>query len=950
MFKKKRLSYTIFFTVCSAFFSLFFLSSWVAYSLLNTVITKHIDENLERTVKSIRRVVETSVTLSSRSYLRAIAEQHLATVNFEHQLELSGNLSQEEAQRESFSRIHAKTIGISGYTYILDSKGVLQSHPVSILEGRDVSEWQFVKKQINRKQGFLEYNWKNPKDANPRKKVLYMDYFDPWDWIISVTAYRNELIQLVNLKDFRDDILSTKIADSGYPFVIDKNGQALVHPTISGNVLAQDNEYRDLFSRIIKAGKGKIFYDWTDPQTKVTKEKIAIFETINEFSCIVAASGYVSDFYGPLQTLKNLFFAMIGCGLFLSFLVSYYLSGYITTPLKALLKRMTAEQKEPVLGKPSVSSRNEIEELSNYFTEYVKQINDRNKKLYELLEEQKKTSLDLSIYKEIFENIVEGISITDSQGTIIRANPAFEKITGYSEEEAVGNNPRILRSEKHPPEFYEEMWTMLKTKGFWTGKIWNKRKNGEIYPEWLTISAVRDKSDEIINYAAVFNDITELVRQQDRIQFLAYHDHLTKLPNRLLVKETLSKMISECRRKKEYLVCLICDLDNFKTYNDSLGPEGADRLLNLFVERLRPLLRLEDTLGRIGGDEFVILAKTGGSSVEYALSCSERIFSACKNPIELGAQNIYLTMSIGIALFPEDSDNADEIIKQAMLALNNSEKTKGNRISFYNEAMEAEIQNKIMYLSRIREGLENNEFIPFYQPKVNFATGKVSGMEALARWMSNGRLVSPGDFIPVAEDSGLIVEMSKQIYQKAFSETAALIEEGYTLKLSVNLSPIQLQSVSFLDELLTLQRDSGLATKYIELEITETTLFENTDQVLSILGDIVDAGFSISIDDFGTGYSSLQYLKQLPLSTLKIDMSFVSGIGKNMDDEQLIRTISLLAKQFGLKIVAEGVEEKAHVDFLRTLGCNDGQGYYFAKPMGLKDFQSWLSNAGSERF
>ena len=561
---------------------------------------------------------------------------------------------------------------------------------------------------------------------------------------------------------------------------------------------------------------------------------------------------------------------------------------------------------------------------------------------------RKRQVIDLNIYKEIFEHIVEGISITDIEGTIISANPAFERITGYSVQEAVGNNPNILKSERHPPDFYEKMWAMLKEKGFWSGEIWNKRKNGEIYPEWLTISAVKDKFGKVSNYAAVFNDITELVRRQERIQFLAYHDHLTKLPNRLLVHEKLSQMLSECRRKNEKMICLICDLDNFKTFNDSLGQEGGDSLLNLFVERLRPLIRLEDMLGRIGSDEFVILAKTEDASAKYALSVSDRIFSACKDSIQLGDQVIYLTMSIGIALFPDDATEEGELIKRAMLALSGAEKMKGNSISFFNPAMETEVKKKIVYLAKIREGLAKSEFIPFYQPKVNLATGRVSGMEALARWMSNGQLISPGDFIPVAEDSGLIIEMSRQIYEKAFRETAALIEQGYRLKLSVNLSPLQLQSVTFLEDLLTLQQKSGLAAEYIELEITESTLFENTDKVLSLLNAIVDAGLAISIDDFGTGYSSLQYLKQLPLSTLKVDMSFVSGIGKNKDDEQLVRTIALLAKQFGLQIVAEGIEEKSQADFLRQLGCNEGQGYYFAKPMELEDFRSWLSSAGEK--
>ena len=944
MIKKVRLSYTIFLAICSAFLLLFFLGSWGAYTLLGTVVSKHLDEDLTKSVKSIRQIVETSAILSSRSYLQAVAEQHRATVSFDYQRSLSKEISAEEAKQESRARLLAQKLGNSGYTYIIDSHGILQSHPVNSLQGKDMSEWQFVQKQINMKKGFVEYEWQNPEEDKPREKILYMDYFAPWDWIISVTAYRDELAQLLNPKDFQEEILSINVAEHGYSFVIDKHGQVLMHPTMSGNIPVQDNQYRDLFSRIMSARQGKLFHDWTDPQTGENKQKITLFETIDEFSWIVAATGFVSDFYEPLQSLKELFFTLLVGGLFLIFLVSYFLSSYITAPLNTLLKRISKEQEKPFPRKLSFSGRNEIEELSEHFTEYVRLLNDRNEELGNLLEEQKKTSLDLNTYKEVFENIVEGISITDSQGTIIRANPAFEKITGYSSKEAVGNNPSILKSERHPPAFYAKMWGMLHEKGFWSGKIWNKRKNGEIYPEWLTISAVKDKSGKVCNYTAVFNDITELVRQDERIQFLAYHDHLTNLPNRLLVQEKLSQMISECRRKNENFICMVCDLDNFKIFNDTLGPEGGDRLLNMFVERLKPLLRLEDTLGRIGGDDFVILVKSGASSTSFAISISERLFSACTDPYQLGDHIIYLTMNIGIALFPDDADEPDEIIKRAMLALNNGERTKSNSICFYNTAMENAIQKKIMYLAKIREGLKNNEFIPFYQPKVNLTTGKISGMEALARWKSEERLVPPDEFIPVAEDSGMIVQMSQQIYKKAFSETAALIEQGYQLKLSVNLSPIQLQSASFLDNLLTLQRESGLAAEYIELEITESTLFENTDQKQSLLKAIVDAGFTISIDDFGTGYSSLQYLKQLPLSTLKIDMSFVSGIGKNKDDEQLVRTITLLAKQFGLKIVAEGVEEKLQLDFLRTLGCNDGQGYYFAKPLGLADFQSWLSS------
>lgn len=945
MFTKTRLNYKIFLTVSSAFFSLFFLGSWAAYTMLGDTLTKHLDDDLTKTVKSIRQIVETSADMSSRSYLRAIAERHLATAAFEYQRSVSGQISEDDAKGQAQSRILTQPIGNSGYSYIINSLGVLQSHPVPGLQGRNMKEWRHVQEQMAKKKGFVEYEWQNPGEDSAREKVLYMDYFAPWDWIISVTAYKDELVQLVNPADFLHEILSIKIAEHGYPFVLDKNGLMLVHPTKSGNVLAEDNESREVYDEIIKARQGRIGHVWTDPQTGEKKKKIIIFETIDKFSWVVAASADDTDFYEPLQKLQKLFVVLICCGFLLAFLVSYHISTYITAPMKALLTRIAAEEDVALAGRISVPGRNEIEELSEHFSEYVRLLNDRNKKLAELLEEQKKTSLDLTTYKEIFDNVVEGISITDAKGNILRANPAFTKITGYSIEEAVGSNPRILKSDRHPAEFYTTMWSMLQEKGFWSGKIWNKRKNGEVYPEWLTISAVRDKTGSVRSYAAVFNDITELVEQEERIAFLAYHDHLTQLPNRLLVQEKLAQMLSECRRKKENLVCLVCDLDNFKTFNDSLGYERGNRLINLFADRLRPLLRLEDTLGRIGGDEFIILAKTGDSAAAHAVSISERIFSSYTDPLELDDQCIYLTLNIGIALFPGDADEPEEIIKRAMLALNNGEKTTGNSICFYNAAMEDTVQKKTMYLAKIRDGLRKNEFIPFYQPKVNLATGKVSGMEALARWKSDGRLVPPFEFIPVAEESGLIVQMSQQIYQKAFSETAALIKLGHKLKLSVNLSPVQLQSVSFLDDLVSLQRESGLAAQNIELEITESTLFENTEQIQSLLQGIVDAGFTISIDDFGTGYSSLQYLKQLPLNVLKIDMSFVSGIGKNKDDEQLVRTIALLAKQFGLQIVAEGIEEKAQADYLRILGCNDGQGYYFGKPMSFDDFVSWLSAA-----
>lgn len=943
MINKSRFSYKVFFTVFSTFFIFSSSGGWISYSLLHSIITQRVDENLITAVNGIRQMVETSAELSAKNYLRSLAEHFWEAA---HSVDLPNNpddLLNENSKKDILRHLSNVKVGNSGYAYVINSQGKVILHPDKNIIGKNISNYKFIQKQIEFQSGYIEYEWQNRGERTARQKVSYMEYYKPWDWIISITAYTDELSLLVKPSDFRELVLSVDIGENGYPFIISKSGVILVHPTFTGNVSQLPDINKEVLEEMITTGKGKMYYDLFEEESNEITKKIAIYETIDSYDWIVAGTGYVEDFYHPLKSLRNLFIVLIIFGFCVSVLISFYLSRSITSPINNLLKKLSLESTQFNFKHNPSDNKNEIEELTSYFYEYIQDIKVKNEKLHKLITKQTKTVNQLNVFKEVFDNTAEGISITDTNGIIKIINPAFERITGYSQAEAIGQNPNILKSGKHSSGFYHHMWSDIRKYGFWSGEIWNKRKNGEVYPEWLTISAVRNSAGKTYSYAAVFKDITEIVKQKEKISFLAYHDHLTELPNRLLIAERIRQSIAECSRKQRKLYCLVWDVDNFKTINDSLGQEKGDKFLNLFVERVRPALRLEDVFGRIGGDEFALIVKEESKGLTQINFLIERIFYLLHDPFQVEEHSIYITLSLGVSCYPSDSENDDGLLSNAILALSNAKKSKGNSFSFYNLNMGKEVNKKIQYLSKMKKGLLQKEFIPYYQPKISLLSGKFVGMEALARWKSGDNLVSPADFIPLAEESGMILEMSWQLYNRAFSDCLQLVRDGIPAHLSINISPQQLQVESFLEELLLVQHTSGLEKQYIDLEITESALHKNIDYVQGLLRELKNAGFSLSIDDFGTGYSSLQYLKELPFNTLKIDMSFISGIGVDFDDEQVVKTITMLAKQFGMTIVAEGIENAEQIEFLKLIGCDLGQGYFYGRPMPFDELIEWIS-------
>ncbi|HSV28319.1 MAG TPA: EAL domain-containing protein, partial [Candidatus Omnitrophota bacterium] len=544
---------------------------------------------------------------------------------------------------------------------------------------------------------------------------------------------------------------------------------------------------------------------------------------------------------------------------------------------------------------------------------------------------------------------IEGIVITDPNGIILSVNPAFTEITGYPAEEAVGQTPRLLKSDHHDDAFYSAMWAELKAKGQWKGELWNRRKSGDVFLEHQTISMVPGPDGRPVRYVAVFNDITELRRKDERIRHLAYHDPLTALPNRQLLNDRLEHALNMCRREGRQIAVMFLDLDRFKVINDTLGHDVGDNLLREVAKRLSGAVRAVDTVARLGGDEFVVLIEHPDSPRAVA-QVAEKIIHALTAPVELGDNVVHVTTSIGISLFPNDGDDLTALMKNADTAMYAAKSAGRNGYHFFSRSMNDKAQWRLELENEMRLALDRQEFELFYQPKVDMATMRPDGAEALIRWRHPTKgVISPADFIPLAEETGLIVAMGEWALLEACSQMRRWREEGLgDVKVAVNLSARQLVGTGLFALVSAALELNELPPGLLELELTESAVMHETERAIAMLEGLKTLGVSIAIDDFGTGYSSLSYLKKLPLDTLKIDRSFVMDIETNEQDAAIVRTILAMAETLRLDVVAEGVETQSQVDFLSATNCGKCQGYFFSRPLPAADFAKWVRERQTE--
>lgn len=554
---------------------------------------------------------------------------------------------------------------------------------------------------------------------------------------------------------------------------------------------------------------------------------------------------------------------------------------------------------------------------------------------------------ELRIAATAFESL-HGIMVTDASGKILRVNRAFTELTGYSAEEVIGQTPALLNSGRHPPEFFADMWRQLSETGAWYGEIWDRRKNGEIFPKWQTISAVRGVDEHTTHYVAAFSDISENKTAEDEIKHLAFYDPLTQLPNRRLLLDRLQHAMAASMRSRRYGALLFIDLDNFKNLNDTFGHDKGDLLLQQVAIRLKNCMRDGDTVARLGGDEFVLILEDLSENPSEAATrtemVSEKILEALNAPYLLIDHEYHSTPSIGATLYCGNDFGIDDLLKQADLAMYQAKAAGRNAMRFFQPDMQTSITARSELESDLRKGLRDNQFQLYYQPQVT-REGRLTGAEALLRWQHPTRgLVSPNEFMTLAEETGLILPLGQWVLEEACRQLVVWAEDPETaaLTIAVNVSARQFSQTGFVGDVLAALASTGANPCRLKMELTESLFLSNVDDTISKMASLKVRGLSFSLDDFGTGYSSLSYLKRLPLNQLKIDQSFVKDLLTDPNDAAIAKMVIALATSMGLEVIAEGVEIAEQWSFLAKEGCHAYQGYLYARPLPLGEFEAFV--------
>ncbi|MDC7219383.1 MAG: EAL domain-containing protein [Spirochaetales bacterium] len=1036
-YRNFSISHKLFFSFAVVFFLVMSLLFLALHFFTSRGIHNAIIQELETSNRLATEIIYSQAEATIRSQLKSLVVGALGAIEYIDKQGVVYGKSLEERQNDAEDFLAGIKVGETGYPYVLNSQGVFQYHPYYETDGSSLMEYEFVRKQIRSRRGYMAYSWANPGETVNRDKVLYMERYMPWDWIITISAYREEFNRIVSLEDLRDSIEKVKIRDKGYFFVMDLEGHLLIHPTMEGvyyrDVANEENLDLSFYEEMLQTRNGRIEYEWYAPKEEGIFQKMVIYRYLPELDWIVAASIYLDD-YSDTRDIINTsltLFLILAAVLFL--IASKRMASLITRPLKELIRsfdtplednhikdeirqvanqvhsymnalnmetnmRKITEEKNRILaefpeGNPfpvlRVGRNNrilyanppartllddwgtglhmllpeelfqQIKEFSGEFGSLEYQVGEKtynimmsfyeDQQAYYLLvvdiTDHKRSEALMLMSESVFYNTMEGIVITDPEGTIQRVNNAFQDITGYSAEEAIGENPRILKSDRHEDDFYKEMWETLISKGTWAGEIWNRRKNGDPYPEWLTINSIKDEMGQLMHYVALFRDISDLKRSEEELRHQAYHDSLTGLPNRMLFEDRLSREIIRAERENSIMAVIFLDMDNFKTINDSLGHHVGDSFLVNIADRLKKACREDDTVARLGGDEFVILLPNMQLDRNIVRIVKRLQFSLGES-LFFDNNEIVPSASIGITFYPNDGKNAQLLMKNADMAMYKSKQGEKGSYSFYNQKMSKRFYKRIELEGRLKNALKNNEIRIAYQPKVSPQTELIEGFEALIRWESADLgMIPPTDFIDLAEETGYIMELGDWVLEKSLYDLRDFEKVvGRDLEMAVNLSARQFKDTHMVERIEQILGSSPVDRSHVNLEITENMAMENPDRIFDILEQLYNLNVKISIDDFGTGYSSFSYLTLFKTNSLKIDKSFVDGTPENEKKSAVVRNIIELSHILGMEVVAEGVESREQADFLRQAGCELIQGYYYSKPLFKSEMIRFLGD------
>ena len=650
----------------------------------------------------------------------------------------------------------------------------------------------------------------------------------------------------------------------------------------------------------------------------------------------VVATLPAKEAYAPIEAMRErivlgaLLFTLLA-GALTWWLISRILQQQLAPMLSATRTLAAVNDASQSLLALPVSRQDEFGQLIGGFNRLLQTLRQREAKL--------------ELAASVFTHSREGIMITDPQGRIVEVNEAFTRITGYTSEEVLGQNPRLLQSGRHDAAYFADMWAALDTQGHWYGEIWNRRKNGDLCAEMQTISTVRDTTGAVRHYVALFSDITALKTHESELERMAHFDALTGLPNRLLLADRLQQGLAQATRRGLTLGVAYLDLDGFKSINDSHGHAVGDQLLISLARHMKQALRDSDTIARISGDEFVAVLP----DLDKVSDCTPlltRLLAAAAQPVQVGALSLHLSASLGVTFFPQAQDvEADQLLRQADQAMYQAKVAGKNRYYVFDEAHDSSLRGHHESLERIRQALAEHEFVLYYQPKVNMRSGQVVGAEALIRWQHPTKgLLAPGLFLPVIEDDALAVALGEWVIDAALTQIERWHADGLPIPVSVNIGARQLQHPEFVERLRhILAAHPQVNPRCLELEVLETSALQDIAYVSQVIEDCAQIGVTFALDDFGTGYSSLTYLKRLRVALLKIDQSFVRNMLDDPDDLAILQGVIGLAAAFKREVIAEGVETVGHGTALLQLGCVLAQGYGIARPMSADQLPRWAA-------
>ena len=612
-----------------------------------------------------------------------------------------------------------------------------------------------------------------------------------------------------------------------------------------------------------------------------------------------------------------------------------------------MLWRIRREERRRATAEQALQeSHNRLEERVEERTQELVSV---NKSLQHEIDERVRAEARMRKLSRVVEQTDDTVLITNRDGFTEYVNPAFENKTGYHAKEAIGRKPNLIKSGLHDKKFYKKLWGTILAGKVFRGMFINRRKDGSLYYEEKTITPLKDDQGRVTHFVATGKDITERMEAQERLNHLAHHDALTDLPNRALLVDRLGHALAQAQRNERLVAVLFLDLDRFKTINDSLGHGIGDNLLKTVADRLRQCIRDSDSIARLGGDEFTIVLE-GIKDVREVVVIAEKVLETIAQPFNVNGHELLTTASIGITLFPFDNDDIETLLQNADTAMYRAKKAGGNTYAFFTADMSKDAVQRLAMEGRLRHALERQEFTLHYQPRVDVRACRVTGAEALLRWWDpeKGDLVSPAEFIPLLEETGLIIPVGEWVLRTACRDFQAMAEAGGpSLRVSVNLSPRQFQQKDLVATVTRILEETGLDPKRLELEITESLLVDNVEAVAGTLRALHELGVHIAVDDFGTGYSSLSYLKRFPIDCLKVDRAFVRDVTDDPDDAEIVKAIIAMAHSLRMDVVAEGVETRDQLRFLRKLSCEEIQGYLFSRPLPLDELKAWLRTAGN---